>query len=342
MLRNRLDELEELSRALSICLDNLAEEVSVCCGLLLAGSGGSALATHVRSLKAASRRRHQQLERCRRAHENSQDELAYWIRECGGGDCQDDILSLEQKTTPVKTDKDEKTNNDDSQKEQERQQLKAQIAASENKIRMLRASIADLSEENVRNLEAVEQRGLSGGIHLVRGLRDEIRELEFQLNAVQSADASCRTKMSLIQSKLNKQKQAAAKKQPNGQSPPLPSTNGDAKSDQHAASISSTATNGDSEHGVENGSDVVVSDAEKEELHNEDAVDKMTESERIANGQSTAIVVRQENGGVPFSLWQLLMRMIGLSGSDNRHNQSSSSSSLRSSSSSDSRPVMIL
>merc|ERR1712176_1004718 len=51
-LKNRLDELDSLSMALSTCLDNLAEEVSVCHGLLLMGGGASALASHVRSLRA--------------------------------------------------------------------------------------------------------------------------------------------------------------------------------------------------------------------------------------------------------------------------------------------------
>ena len=48
--QNRLEELDTLAIGLSTYLDNLAEEVSVCHGLLLMGNGASALASHVRSL----------------------------------------------------------------------------------------------------------------------------------------------------------------------------------------------------------------------------------------------------------------------------------------------------
>ena len=82
-LANRLDELESLAQALSTCLDNLAEEVSVCSGLLLVGSGASALASHVRSLKAQKERKLDELERLAEAWENSEDELAYWVKQLG-------------------------------------------------------------------------------------------------------------------------------------------------------------------------------------------------------------------------------------------------------------------
>ena len=55
-----------------------------------------------------------------------------------------------------------------------KQQLELHIAACETKIRMLRATIADLSEENARNLVQVERRGLSGGIKLIRGEKCEV------------------------------------------------------------------------------------------------------------------------------------------------------------------------
>ena len=78
-----MDELENLAKALSSFLDNLAEEVSVCSGLLLVGSGGAALASHVRSLKTQKQNLFDDLERLGEAWENSEDELAYWMKECG-------------------------------------------------------------------------------------------------------------------------------------------------------------------------------------------------------------------------------------------------------------------
>lgn len=69
-------------------------------------------------------------------------------------------------------------------------------------IRKLRASIADLSEESARDLTEVERRGLSGGINLVRGLREELRDLDFSVNEARSMRATCKAKINLIQSKL--------------------------------------------------------------------------------------------------------------------------------------------
>jgi len=77
-------------------------------------------------------------------------------------------------------------------------------------IRKLRASITDLSEENTRDLAEVESRGLSGGIKLVRGLRDELRDIEHNLNETKSAEALCRAKIKLIQAKIGTKKPASS------------------------------------------------------------------------------------------------------------------------------------
>ena len=70
------------------------------------------------------------------------------------------------------------------------------------KIRKLRASIADLSDESTRALQEVERRGLSGGINLVRGLREDIRDIDFQISEAKSMKATCRAKIALINSRL--------------------------------------------------------------------------------------------------------------------------------------------
>jgi len=76
-LKNRLDELESLSLALSTCLDNLAEEVSVCNGLLLMGGGGaSALASHVRSLRDWKQQKLDEIEKVNSECRDAERELA--------------------------------------------------------------------------------------------------------------------------------------------------------------------------------------------------------------------------------------------------------------------------
>jgi hypothetical protein len=88
-------------------------------------------------------------------------------------------------------------------------------------VRKLRASIADLSEESARDLVEVERRGLSGGINLVRGLREELRDVEFQLSEANSMNAACQAKIQMIQSRMQqtaqKKTNAAVQLENNGQ-----------------------------------------------------------------------------------------------------------------------------
>jgi hypothetical protein len=59
-----------------------------------------------------------------------------------------------------------------------------------------------LSEENARDLKEVERRGLEGGINLVRGLREELRDVDFQLSEVRSMKVEYKTKISMIHSRM--------------------------------------------------------------------------------------------------------------------------------------------
>jgi len=134
-LVNRIDELESLSKALSSCLDNLAEEVSVCHGLLLMGGGASALASHVRSLKTLKENKEAELDRLEEAWENSEDELAYWVKE--SGDIGKEIAEL---MTPAvisfSTNENVSLEGTPEEEQAQKQQLKAQAAALENKVRL--------------------------------------------------------------------------------------------------------------------------------------------------------------------------------------------------------------
>ena len=347
-LLNRLDELDSLARALSISLDALAEEASVCNGLLLMGGGAAALAAHVRSLKATQERKRAALVRLEEAWENAQDELAYWVRE-GGPDASriaDTIrtappssseqqqrrasllASMEELTAAAKAGNltEEQVN---EQQDQLCRQITAQIAASEHKICKLRASIADLSEVWARDLAQVEARGLAGGVTLVRGLRDEIRDLEFAVAEVQSAEATCRMKIALIQANGSPAAVTApGMAQPpdsvqSTESVPTRSSSTTPTTTTTTTTATTTTTNGDHRKGNEHRDDTptLLSTAAAP-----DSDQTTLDSQRIAAGQSTAIALRHGSGHqgfFPLSLWEIILRIIGL-GEDRGANNSSS------------------
>jgi hypothetical protein len=283
-LLNRLDESNALSHALSSCLDNLGEEVAVCSGLLLLGSGASALASHVRSLRSTLESKQDELDRLQEAWVNSEDELGYWVKKCGSEGEKIARQIFVQKQGPPESYGDD---------EHQRHQLIGQIAASENKIRMLRVSIADLSEENARNLLEVEKRGLSGGITLVRGLREQIKDLDYKISLAKSGDAECCMKISLLQSTFHSLSQNFDKAN---------LTSSKKESGELPSDIQPTGKTIESQSND--------ADNSKAETDNSTAVT----SEQISTGQSTAIVLRPpgDRGFFPLSLWTILMRIIGL------------------------------
>ena len=65
-------------------------------------------------------------------------------------------------------------------------------------------------------MEEVERRGLTGGIDLVRGIREEIRDIEFQLSEASSMNATCRAKISWMHSQLNLNKTTTGTRGENG------------------------------------------------------------------------------------------------------------------------------
>jgi hypothetical protein len=276
-LTNRLEELESLASALSACLDNLAEEVSVCHGLLLLGGGGSALASHVRSLKELMTRRHEELQGYSDKWNHAEEDVEILIEQCGA----DETLlhnsqlfrRLSSRVFPT-----------------EPLQLQAHIGASENKVRKLRASIADMSEENTMAIIEVEKKGLSGGINLVRGLREELRELEFQLSAAKSGEAACRVKIQLLQAKLDDRRANL----------PIPK-----------------------ETPAEVGVDIALPSYLTKEanqpllsLNDEDSdisdPDQPKASTIIVNGKSKQLMLHQTTGYMPLNIWFILLRIIGL------------------------------
>ena len=133
-LNNRLDELESLADALSSCLDNLAEEVSVCHGLLLMGGGASTLAAHVKSLRNLEYQKLNDLEDVKAEYEDAEKELFDLVQSTG--DIGREIANLANFNITMPENKE--SNEDNSVEEQEteadRLNIKAQIALSENKV----------------------------------------------------------------------------------------------------------------------------------------------------------------------------------------------------------------
>jgi len=132
-LNNRLDELESLATALSICLDNVAEEVSVCHGLLLMGGGASTLASHVKSLRVLKEQKLYELEDAEAECQDIERELFNLVQSTG--DIGKEIANISNFNVTILA---SNKNNDDLLEEQETEadclNIKTQIAASENKV----------------------------------------------------------------------------------------------------------------------------------------------------------------------------------------------------------------
>jgi len=137
-----------------------------------------------------------------------------------------------------------------------------------------------LSEENARDLVEVEKRGLSGGIKLVRTLREELREVEFELTEAKSGTAACRACVNLIVSRLEADKK---KGKLNG------------SSQRSVAESSVPSING------------------KGRVSSLFADEGPSESDKIASGDSEAIALRPpgNRGYLPIDLWDIILRIIG-------------------------------
>jgi hypothetical protein len=313
-LRNRLEELETLAMSLSTYLDNLAEEVSVCHGLLLMGNGASALASHVRALRETQDFLRQDLEDRTSVWADADAELDLYMRRYMIED--DGTLLPESLLLRSSSLKRQLSTNDPIQ-------LRAQVGASENKIRKLRASIADMSEESEEAMKEVEKRGLTGGIQLVRKLRLQIRELEYQISEAKSGEALCKAKLQNLQYREQQQQKQGIKRQTQQmeaqQDAPrdvnhLPSVTEDMANDSPAPKAPSSSLTEDSPAMP---TDLLSSESMKQETRNMksrgDLVD-VSQSERIAAGKSDALMKYnpKAQGYMPLDLWQIILRIIGL------------------------------
>lgn len=133
-LENRLTELESLASMLSTCLDNLAEEVSVCHGLLLMSGGASALASHVKSIKTQISQKEDELHQAQNDWQAYERHLEMLIQQTGEvGKEVDEINPNGTKFRAQLNNENGKLTTQDEES-QRRQLLKAQIAASEHQV----------------------------------------------------------------------------------------------------------------------------------------------------------------------------------------------------------------
>lgn len=328
-LKNRLDELESLAAALSTCLDNLAEEVSVCHGLLLMGGGAAALASHVKSLKSLKGQKLEQLEQAQHECLNYERELADLAH--SAGDLGMEIWNMstsnldfsDGRKQGAETAAGEVGESEDADADQnEKKNILAQIAASEHKIRKLRASIADLSEENARDMNEVKRRGLDGGINLVRGLREELRDVEFQLSETRNLSTTYKAKIGMIHARVpnlaldlpedpNTGNTTTSSDVPPTKdlSQPRPSSTTEA-----AALIGNRAPTSRHHQQVSTVHEPLGSlgDDRPDPVTSLDSNQKAP-SEKIETGESRAVTVIQSGhrGLFPVDLWQVLLRIMG-------------------------------
>eukprot|EP01083_Nonionella_stella_P049723 132424_1 len=220
-------------------------------------------------------------------------------------------------------------------------EMTAQVTLSESKVSKLRSSIADLAEENTRNLIEVTKKGLGGAVSLARKLKEEVKEREHILQNLKQREAACRTRVCMIRTELeslsteapisrmdetntdsNNNERDSSEVEENDQEAEIVdtiNTTDAANVDENEVDETEVIEYYDSEEDCiieyvddsEEGSDIeyeYYTDSEDEE-------DEIPLSEAIRTGQSTALLLRNEEPHtfLSFKIWELLMRIVGLS-----------------------------
>ena len=131
----------------------------------------------------------------------------------------------------------------------------------------------------------------------MRGLRDELREVEFTLNETKSAEGLCRAKIKLIQVKIGSKKQTSVSSTSADSDNPTTSTMSDGKADTAAIETrKDTRAGGTSEsNGVaQTQTAPVIEEGASRAVENRAAIaeTKPRPSEAIATGNSTAIALK--------------------------------------------------
>lgn len=346
-LEIKLEENRVLAGSLSLVLDNLAEEVSLTQGLLHqhGSNTNSALISQVRALKETRGDVESQISEWEGRLADRIVELRMvlgWWKAKGGS--KEDFVEIFDNADGSLSSQLPLSDPSDITSVEGRQSLRnrvlekgAQVTLSESKVRKLRASIADLAEENSQNLVKVGKLGLTGAVSLARKLKEEVKEREHILQNLQQREAACRTRVCMIRNELENLTVEAPKSITEAEDQTRPAGEDSITVEDTHALIETTNTNENTAGSVleeavtetetevidEEGSIIeYVDDSDDSDVEIEYYTDSTEEeddvvtpqSELIQKGISTALALKEEQHQfMSFKLWELLMRMVGLS-----------------------------
>ena len=351
-IRSKLETNEFLASELSVTLDDIAEEVSVTQGLLLQRGDptNNALLSQVRMLK--------------KNRADIEDETSLWQNKVADRIAELDMVMIWwQKKGGVASDipdvvhrRSEATKMGQDIETLTKQELKVVIKEatkcadlSEMKVKRIRASIKDLKKENDRNIERVEELGLSGAVRLTRKLKEEVKERKEELDSVIKKEADLTAKVQIVRELLEKDdvaRNATENEESTQQSstessrnttvvervvevehlpedviesiqpetPVFESMDGprqesDIRSDEESY-------DGDEDEDYYDDGDDDSYDSCDDDYDSYDSADELPHSETIKQGKSTALVswIEDEDLGIfAFKMWDLVQRIFGLS-----------------------------
>mmetsp|Transcript_18230 Transcript_18230/g.27050 ORF Transcript_18230/g.27050 Transcript_18230/m.27050 type:complete len:812 (-) Transcript_18230:63-2498(-) len=319
-LRNKLEESESLAIALSSMLDNLAEEVSVTQGLLMehGDDTNAALLSQVRLLKKQREEVEDEIIHCEACLSDRYAELdmctMWWIKQ--GGSLDNIPIRPVPAAKAAKADPFETQPVDFKARGKE---ISKQLCQSETKVKKLRASIADLSQESARNLEKVEKLGLLGAVKLIRKLKEEVRVQKEALEAVVREESSARARVLVLKEMLERGEASKNQKAPSeAVQPSSVEIDRDIIEEVRPESpilqefTGPNQSNSDSYESYESED----SDSDYSSGESESDSDSYESDEDYERGHSTAIIKWVDDGDLgvfTFKVWNLLVRMFGLS-----------------------------
>lgn len=188
-------------------------------------------------------------------------------------------------------------------------------------------------------MKEVERRGLHGGINLVRGLREELRDIEFNLSEARSMKTACKAKISMILARIPDQNNATddatninvVENMAYDRTETL--SKGEIIKSTSIKDTENQETNDDEAVVVDYPSEIDASQQQNATLSQNGYPPKLisdsksqqpqtpkTSSERIATGDSQAIAIIQagNKGFFTVDLWNVILRIIGYDRAANR------------------------
>ncbi len=183
----------------------------------------------------------------------------------------------------------------------------------------------DLSEENTRDLKEVKLRGLEGGINLVRGLREELRDLDFHLSEARSIKTSCKAKIRMILARVQTRENKSTSCQSEAASVTeklevLADKKRPVETSQEPSQTKSITTGIPKDSDTKSTTKTPAPVQQNKSTDRQDGAKKSLNSTRIATGDSQALAVIQSGhkGFFSLDLLEVLLRIIGFERAANR------------------------